>query len=457
MAKGPGGFISGGNDPLNAPDAPTSVSGSGGLGLGSVSFTAPADAGGGEIQSYVVTLKNPSTGETTGISAASSPATVSESGTFQARVEALNIYGTSKPSEYSASFSVVLGAGIYSMGNNTYGTLGQNNIVNLSSPVQIGASNWSDIDAYDDIVGAVTQSNTLYTWGRLRFDSSGSGVGEVIRSSPVQIGALTNWSKIACGEHNMSSIKTDGTLWVWGTNPYGNLGDGTTIGKDSPVQIGSLTDWSIISKGEWYTAAIKTDGTLWTWGRNNDGQLGLNTIANKSSPSAVGSDTDWADVSAGSDHCLALKTDGTLWSWGSGIDGRTGQGDIAGRSSPTQIGALTNWSKIATGRGNGYAVKTDGTLWSWGDNDEGQLGYTSLAVSSPSIIGSDTDWTDVFGARSRESAAALKTNGESYVWGRNAVGELGLGDVTDRSTPAQIGGEWLRFTLSNGYTFGIKS
>ena len=157
-------------------------------------------------------------------------------------------------------------------------------------------------------------------------------------------------------------------LWSWGYNSYGGLGDGTTTSKSSPIQIGALTSWASVSAsgpaGLAGSAAIKTDGTLWTWGKNAYGQLGLSNITNYSSPKQVGSLTNWQYVDQNDRFCLAIKTDGTLWSWGkNGYN--LGLGNSTNYSSPVQIGSLTDWAKVYGGSGNVTAIKTDGTLWSW--------------------------------------------------------------------------------------------
>jgi alpha-tubulin suppressor-like RCC1 family protein len=166
------------------------------------------------------------------------------------------------------------------------------------------------------------------------------GTGEGYTSSPVQVGSLTDWDHVSSGSNHTHAIKTDGTLWAWGRNSfYGILGDGTTVDKSSPVQIGSLTDWALLSKnwGSLHSAAIKTDGTLWTWGYNVQGQLGDGTTVNKSSPVQIGSLTDWANVSVGAYTCWAIKTDGTLWAWGNGGNGILGDGTTVNKSSPVQM------------------------------------------------------------------------------------------------------------------------
>ena len=142
---------------------------------------------------------------------------------------------------------------------------------------------------------AVTTDGKLYAWGRNADGQLGDGT-ITDKSTPVQIGSLTNWKQVSTGGRHCAGIKTDGTLWTWGYNSfYGQLGDGTTVTKSSPVQIGSLTDWKQVVCGYNSTLCIKTDGTLWAWGANWSGHLGLS--GNRSSPVQVGSLTNWKQIS----------------------------------------------------------------------------------------------------------------------------------------------------------------
>src|SRR3989337_2999238 len=124
-------------------------------------------------------------------------------------------------------------------------------------------------------------------------------------------------SQIAAGSYHTLAIKSDGTLWAWGYNYSGQLGDGTTSNKTTPVQIGTGTNWSQIAAGGYHTLAIKSDGTLWAWGGNSFGQLGDGTSSDyKTTPVQIGTGTNWSQIAAGGYHTLAIKSDGTLWAWG---------------------------------------------------------------------------------------------------------------------------------------------
>lgn len=342
---------------------------------------------------------------------------------------------------------------LYAAGFNFQGQLGQNNLIYRSSPVQVGSlTNWSSAFSFQrNSAAAIKTDGTLWTWGYNDFGQLGLSL-TASASSPIQVGSLTNWASVAKPLAKPSqatlAIKSDGTLWGWGRNQIGTLGLNNTTNPSSPVQVGSGTTWSKIAAGGYVTFAIKTDGTLWAWGTNEYGGLGINSsypaVSNVSSPTQVGVSTDWANVAAFGRGGIALKTNGTIWSWGRNSSGQLGLNSFSSGatntvSSPTQIGALTTWSKIATSNYHALALKTDGTLWTWGVNNNGQLGQNDLNDrSSPVQVGALTTWT-LPNKEMGPSVWVPKTDGTLWVWGRNQYGQLGLGDVVNRSSPVQLG------------------
>ena len=246
----------------------------------------------------------------------------------------------------------------------------------------------------------------LFSWGINQFGQLGQN-DTINVSSPVQIPG-TSWSSISGNEHSLAT-KTDNTLWSWGNGGLGRLGLNTTTNRSSPVQIPG-TSWSSISGGGQHSLATKTDNTLWTWGVNGlNGRLGLNDATNyRSSPVQIPG-TSWSSISAGDTHSLATKTDGTLWSWGYGRFGRLGQNSTINVSSPVQIPG-TSWSSISGGGQDSLATKTDNTLWSWGRNDRGQLGQnTTTNVSSPVQI-PGTTWISISGGYNHSLATKSLVN-----------------------------------------------
>jgi alpha-tubulin suppressor-like RCC1 family protein len=300
----------------------------------------------------------------------------------------------------------------------TWGTgrLGNNTTSSRSSPIQTisGGANWKQVSTTLVYVAATKTDGTLWTWGSNPFGNLGTN-DRTDRSSPVQtVAAGTNWKEVSVGYYHTTSIKTDGTLWLWGYNYQGAIGDNTTTNRSSPVQtIAGGANWKQSTAGEDFTAAIKTDGTLWMWGYNGYGQLGINNASFRQSPvQTVAAGTNWKQVSCGRGSTAAIKTDGTLWTWGGNSYGQLGNNAVADRSSPVQtVAAGTNWKQVSVGQHHTAAIKTDGTLWLWGRNQFGQLGDNTVTNRSSPVqtVAAGTNWKQASGGRFH--SAAIKTDG----------------------------------------------
>ena len=346
---------------------------------------------------------------------------------------------------------------LWTCGYNRYGQLGDNTAANKSSPITTvaGGTNWKQVDGGNH-TAAIKTDGTLWTWG---FNPSGQ-LGDnttVDKSSPnTTIAGGTNWKQVACGYRHTAAIKTDGTLWTWGWNILGQLGDNIAgADRSSPVTtVAGGTNWKQVACGYFHTAAIKTDGTLWTWGYNGFGGLGNNFTFDKSSPiTTVAGGTNWKQVSGGYGHTAAIKTDGTLWTWGYNGNGQLGDNTAVNKSSPvTTVAGGTNWKQVACGYYHTTAIKTDGTLWTWGYNWYGQLGdNTTVSKSSPvTTVAGGTNWKQVSGGYIH--TAAIKTDGTLWTWGYNTYGGLGDNTTVNKSSPVTTvagGTNWKQ--VSGGY------
>ena len=342
---------------------------------------------------------------------------------------------------------------LWAWGHNSEGQLGDNGTTYRSSPVQVPG-------AWDDSYGklgegylrnsssafAIKTDGTLWSWGTNQQGRLGqNGAPTAQRSSPTQIGSGTDWKQVSMSYMGAIATKTNGTLWAWGNNEHGQLGQNSrnapgNMGLSSPVQIPGTT-WSHGQGGNYYNMAIKTDGTLWGFGSNTYGEIGDNSRTSKSSPVQIPG-TTWTNKITAGYATMAVKTDGTLYAWGSNTYGALGlnAGAPAKKSSPTQIPGTT-WSTIGSSwAGNTFGLKTDSTAWTWGDARQGSLGQNDTVQRSSPIQLPGT-WSKIGPAE--YGGGGIKSDNTMWVWGTNAAGQLGQGDRTQRSSPTQIPGtEW---------------
>ena len=259
---------------------------------------------------------------------------------------------------------------------------------------------------------------------------------------------------------NTFAIKSDGTLWGWGLNDYGQIGIGISTHQNNvniPTQIGTDHDWAIVSTGWYHVMAIKTNGTLWGWGSNDFGQLGLGTSGyqsgNKNTPKQIGTDKDWIAVAAGRTHTVALKRDHSLWTWGSNEAGQLGNDNLNNITKPTRMGTDNDWIAITAGQYYTIALKQDGTIWSWGSNAYCDLGYqtnNNFPNPTPKKIGNDKDWAQIWAGGYN---AAIKNDGSLWVWGY-VVSQL----TGDKAKMMQVPGlDWQTVSVGNNQGFAFNS
>jgi alpha-tubulin suppressor-like RCC1 family protein len=282
---------------------------------------------------------------------------------------------------------------VWSWGSNEYGGLGNGSKTNSKIPVQAtGLKGVTAIAGGSDHTLALKSDGTVWTWGNNSFGQIGDGTKNNDLSkndpgndqlTPVRVSDLTGVWKIAASRGHSLALKTDGTLWAWGRNDLGQLGDGTDQERFTPVQvvgsegIGFLTDITMIAAGGSYggnSAAVRSDGTLFLWGDNNDGQLGDGSEKTRLLPGAVTGLTGVRAVAIGGQHVIALKLDGTVWAWGYNNDGQLGIMTDSKINTPVQVPGLSGIESISVGSAHNIAVSENGTVWVWGDDSYSQLG-----------------------------------------------------------------------------------
>ncbi len=277
---------------------------------------------------------------------------------------------------------------------------------------------------------------SLWAWGYDLYGHLGDG-GTANQSSPERIAPTQGWASVSTGYYESAAITTDGQLYTWGDNTAGQLGDGTTTNQSSPEHIGTTQTWASVSVHYLNGAAITTSGQLYVWGDNSSGQLGDGTTTASLTPEQIAPTLTWASVSVGLETTAALTTTGQLYVWGSNADGSVGDGTTDDQHVPEQIDPSLSWASVSAGDLDTTAITTTGQLYTWGYNQFGQVGNGTVANQlSPTPVAPSQTWASV-SAGSYDSAA-ITTTGQLYTWGYNSHGELGDGTTSTRTTPEAI-------------------
>ena len=346
---------------------------------------------------------------------------------------------------------------LWAWGGNAFGQLGDGTTYDRNVPVQIGLdTDWASVSVGAGFTVATKSDGSLWYWGASWDDVMNGNLGSSTYriTKPTQIGTNTDWSNVVVGYSHILALKTDGSLWAWGRNRFGQLGDGTTIERSVPVQVGSDTDWASIVASNIHTMAIKQDGSLWAWGYNAGGMFGDGTSSDRYSPLQttpikIGTDTDWMMIATGGSHTAALKRDGSLWTWGTNQVGQLGDGTTINRYNPAQIGTYIGWKYVSVGSGTTLAIKEDGSLWAWGNNTRGYLGIevglfdSQLSTSEfdhvlePVQVGTNTDWVHV---AAYFHIVGVREDSSVWSWGfaNMMFGVIGDGSRESRSVPTKI-------------------
>jgi alpha-tubulin suppressor-like RCC1 family protein len=342
-------------------------------------------------------------------------------GTTTNRTTPVQVQDPADPTGYLQDVSMVAGAAAFSValktdgtvwawGYNNYGSLGDGTTTASPFPVQVkdSADPTGFLTDVDKIAGsllyhtlALKNDGTVWVWGFNSFGQLGATTSEICATFPcsttaIQVAGLSSVISISGGREHSVAVKSDGTVWAWGRNSYGEIGDATVLNRSTPVQVhdpgdqsGFLSGVIAASAGSYHTLAIKSDLSVRSWGRNDDGELGNGLLVDSNVPVQVVSVGSVGSVDGGVQHSMALLTDGTVRTWGGNINGQLGDGTTTGSSSPVQVqdppdpsGFLTNVVLISRGSYHSIAVKADGTVWAWGYNQFGQLGNGLTTDSS---------------------------------------------------------------------------
>jgi hypothetical protein len=290
------------------------------------------------------------------------------------------------------------------------------------------------------------------------------------------------WKKVVQTDLHTIALKNDGTIWSWGRNANGQLGNGKNEDTSNPELMNDESDWIDIDARDFQTVATKEDNSLWIWGAyigniplkivdasevgwkkiDAGGYIGLkydgtiwdwyDVFDSSDNLIQIGKFNFWHDISSGNHSSLAISSNGTLWAWGKNYNGIFGNGNETnyGSPQPIQIGNSNDWKEISAGQQFVLAIKEDNSLWAWGKNTYGQFGNgTTIDSFVPIKIGNDKDWIDI--KVGLYHSLALKSNGEVYSWGDDSSGRLGNGSNPSNKTPKRIGlfSSWKKINASH--------
>jgi len=350
------------------------------------------------------------------------------------------------------TMAIDTGGILWAWGDNSQGQLGDGTLISRRSPVQI-MDNVSMVSAGDRYNFAIRTDGTLWAWGQNDRGQLGDGTA-INRRTPVKIMedviyASAGWKRTDGGladgvddfidvnnvpetgllwQHSLA-VTSDGTLWAWGDNNAGQLGDETLVNRHSPVRV--MEDVVSVSAGNMFTMAVRSDGSLWAWGQNDRGQFGIGTIVGSRIPIKIMEDV--SEVYAGDSYAMIIRTDGSLWAMGQNDRGQFGNGNRVSSRVPLRL--KENVISLAASGNHTMALMSDGSLWAWGQNDRGQFGNnTTINSNIPVRI---TDGVVAVSAGDKFTVA-IREDGTLWTWGLNNRGQLGNGSAVNSFSPVRI-------------------
>jgi alpha-tubulin suppressor-like RCC1 family protein len=285
---------------------------------------------------------------------------------------------------------------------------------------------------------ALTQDGSVWAWGENRAGLLGDGT-TTDRYAPVPLEGIPEVMVVVSAWRSTFALAEDGLVWAWGYNLYGQLGDGTTTDRPTPVRVAGIPEVMVVVSAWRSTFALARDGSVWAWGYNGSGQLGDGTTMNRHTSVRVAGLPAVTAVVPTAGSIFALTQDGSLWAWGYNGSGQLGDGTTMNRHTPVRVAGLPAVTAVVLTEGSIFALTQDGSLWAWGDNDHGRLGDgTTIDRPTPMRVARLPAVTAV--VPTEGSIFALTQDGSVWAWGNNRHGALGDGTMWARSTPVQVEG-----------------
>lgn len=362
------------------------------------------------------------------------------------------------PQEVGAATTV---NAVWAWGGNGSGALGFEDPFRVGkrpTPAQVVGAGNSDIAAVaagDYFSLALKTDGTVWAWGENARGELGIGSTDS-RIKATQITGLSDMRAISANNLTGLALRNDGTVWSWGDNAHGQLGNGTVGGlQTTPAQIAGLSGVTAIAAGYLHNLALRSDGTVWAWGSNAGGALGNDTGAGSGSrptPLQVAGLGSVTAIAAGYDGNMARVSDGTVWVWGTKGSGQFGDGTtsetVVTLKNPRPVPGLAGVTAIAAGDNHRLAVRSDGTVWAWGANSEGQIGNGAFSTSGCGCVATPVQIAGLGGVTAlsggSEHSIALKSDGTVWAWGRDSEAQASGSTATCgagqpcRVSPAQV-------------------
>lgn len=367
-------------------------------------------------------------------------------------------------SSYSAHTLILTSDGlVLASGTNASGQLGDGTalartnpvvVTNLTGVVAIAAGSYHSL--------ALKSDGKVWGWGANHYGQLGNGTNAATQKIPVQVTNLATVIAIAAGKHHSLALKSDGTVWAWGTNNYGQLGNGNTTLQKSPIQTVGLTNVIAIAAGAYHSLALKADGTVWGWGYNSQSQVGNGTITTpQTKPVKVVNLTNVVAIAAGGYHSLALNANGSVWGWGRNDYGQLGKGAASNYElTPALVSVPGKVLSVAAGEFHSLALMTDGTIAAWGYSFYGQVG-NGAPIQTAGQINSKALLVKGFGGvgiQLKNHSLAVSANGSVWSMGDNRFGQLGDGTTVNVTKPVEVKNQFETITseAGGGHSLAVK-
>jgi alpha-tubulin suppressor-like RCC1 family protein len=357
---------------------------------------------------------------------------------------------------------------LWCWGNNDRGQLGAdiNTVIFQELPLQLGSRNdWLSVSVGESHTCAIRQDHSLWCWGADDYGQIGNPNSATPSATPYQVQPNERWIMVVSGQFFNCAIKTDHSGWCWGGNANGQLGNLTVVSQSEPTPITGSQQWQWLTAGSLHVCAIDAEQDLWCWGDNWSGQLGNGNFDDSIQPVRVDTSREYAMVAAGEFHTCALKHNQSFWCWGYNLFGQLGRDSTQNHTNeyfvlPQQSGSMaSDWLSIDVGYDHVCGIRSSGTLWCWGANYSGQLArQTFVDAAQPRLIENHFNWAQV--SSGTNNGCSIKTDGSLFCWGWNSYGQVGNGIFFDGAATAPRTVEstlaWQSITNGDTHTCGIK-